>query len=228
MQRMDHAEAARKFAAEQYLLGELSDAEREEFEEHFFQCPECAAAVEAGGALVANAREVLAEESALARPAAVEKKGWWWSWTGWRLVPAAALAGWAVAAVLAGYQLFHQPSFLQPSTAGQMVFAPAVSVRAARAQQSLIFSKREPAIAFEIAHEWEQSYAVYEAQIERAANHQVVFTSTIAGEAETANPLTVSLRTGLLKPGAYTLTVYGLESATSRTPLERISFTLME
>jgi hypothetical protein len=217
---MDHAEAARKFAAEQYLLGELSGAEREEFEEHFFSCSDCAAAVEAGTALIANAREVLAETGAFARPA-VERKSRWLIWSGWRLAPAAALAGWALVAVL-GYQLLRKPSD------GQLVIAPAVSVRAARAQQSLTFSRRQPAIAFDVPPEWQQSYAGYEAQIERATDHKVVFKGTIFGEPGTANPLTVSLRTARLEPGAYLLTIYGLESAASKTPLERISFTLTE
>jgi hypothetical protein len=217
---MDHAEAARKFAAEQYLLGELSRAEREEFEEHFFYCSDCAAAVEAGTALMANAREVLAEPGAFARPAA-ERKSRWLNWSGWRLVPAAALAGWALVAVLS-YQVLRRPSD------GQLVIAPAVSVRAARAQQSLTFSQRQPAIAFDIAPEWQESYAGYEAQIERGADHKVVFKGTISGEPEAASPLTVSLRTARLQPGAYLLTIYGLESAVNKTPLERISFTLTE
>ena len=55
---MDHAEATRKFAAEQYLLGELTEQEQEEFELHFFSCPDCAETVEAGAALVANAKAV--------------------------------------------------------------------------------------------------------------------------------------------------------------------------
>jgi anti-sigma factor RsiW len=35
-------------AAERYLLGELSPAEAEEFELHFFTCSECTSAVENG------------------------------------------------------------------------------------------------------------------------------------------------------------------------------------
>jgi hypothetical protein len=217
---MDHAEAARKFAAEQYLLGELSGAEREEFEEHFFYCSDCAAAVEAGTALMANAREVLAEPGAFARPAA-ERKSRWLIWSGWRLAPAAALAGWALVAVL-GYQVLRSPSD------GQFVIAPAVSVRAARAQQALTFSRRQPAIAFDIAPEWQESYAGYEAQIERATDRKVVFEGTISGEPRAPNPLTVSMRTAHLQPGAYLLTIYGLESTATKTPLEQISFTLTE
>jgi putative zinc finger protein len=40
---MDHHEALRCEAVEKYLLGELALQERDEFEEHFFDCPQCAA-----------------------------------------------------------------------------------------------------------------------------------------------------------------------------------------
>jgi hypothetical protein len=168
---------------------------------------------------MANAREVLAEP-AFSRPVA-EPKSRWLFWSGWRLAPVAALAGWALVAVL-GYQVLRRPSD------GQFVIAPAVSIRAARAQQSLTFSRRRPAIAFEIAPEWQQSYAGYEAQIERAADHEVIFQGTITGEPGAPNPLTVSVQTAHLQPGAYLLTIYGLESAANKTPLERIPFTLTE
>ena len=55
---MDHAEAARKLAVEQYLLCELSGPEREEFEEHFFSCSECVKALEIGTEFMKNARAV--------------------------------------------------------------------------------------------------------------------------------------------------------------------------
>ena len=54
---MEHSEAIRTKAAEQYLLGELTGALREEYEEHFFTCPECALEVRAGAAFIENTRE---------------------------------------------------------------------------------------------------------------------------------------------------------------------------
>jgi hypothetical protein len=40
---MDHHEALRCEAVEKYLLDELAPQERDDFEEHFFDCPQCAA-----------------------------------------------------------------------------------------------------------------------------------------------------------------------------------------
>ncbi|MGH9560390.1 MAG: anti-sigma factor family protein, partial [Terracidiphilus sp.] len=39
---MNHTEAVEQMTVEQYLLGELDGSAREDFEEHLFNCPECA------------------------------------------------------------------------------------------------------------------------------------------------------------------------------------------
>lgn len=53
---MNHSEALQTFAAEKYLLNELSGPERDEFEEHFFECEECAMELRTGAAFVGQAR----------------------------------------------------------------------------------------------------------------------------------------------------------------------------
>jgi len=59
---MDHATALRLRAAERYRTHELTPAERDAFEEHFFECPECAAAVRLEQAFAANARAALRDQ----------------------------------------------------------------------------------------------------------------------------------------------------------------------
>jgi len=58
---MDHSESIRLMAAEKYLLDELTPESREQFEEHFFDCQECALEVRAGAAFVEHSKVVLAE-----------------------------------------------------------------------------------------------------------------------------------------------------------------------
>lgn len=53
---MNHTEAIETQAAERYLLGELDDAQREAFEEHFFDCPVCAMEVRDTAAFVDSAK----------------------------------------------------------------------------------------------------------------------------------------------------------------------------
>jgi len=55
---MDHDEALQLQAAEKYVLGELPPSQRDEFEEHFFECQECALDVKAVAEFVDNARAV--------------------------------------------------------------------------------------------------------------------------------------------------------------------------
>jgi hypothetical protein len=56
---IDHQEALRRESVEKYLLGELSPAEREEFEEHFFDCQECAADLKSAVAFLDEAKKEL-------------------------------------------------------------------------------------------------------------------------------------------------------------------------
>jgi len=56
---MDHNEALRLHAVEKYVLGELPPSLRDEFEEHFFECQECALDVNAAAEFVDNVRAVL-------------------------------------------------------------------------------------------------------------------------------------------------------------------------
>nr|HEV7953532.1 hypothetical protein [Candidatus Acidoferrales bacterium] len=77
---MDHSEAVRLGAAERYLLGELPPDVREQFEDHYFGCLECAQDVRAGAVFVDGARDILRSEGdrAPARVASREQsRGWW-------------------------------------------------------------------------------------------------------------------------------------------------------
>lgn len=53
---MDHSEATKRMAVERYLLDELVPQERDAFEEHLFECTECAMDVRAADAFVEGAK----------------------------------------------------------------------------------------------------------------------------------------------------------------------------
>jgi hypothetical protein len=98
---MDHAEAVRTKAAERYLLGEMSPRVREEYEEHFFGCVECAQDVQRGAAFVDAARDVLGSETISTTPAKPERKPSLWAWI---LRPAYAIPVMALLLAIVGYQ----------------------------------------------------------------------------------------------------------------------------
>src|SRR5215831_5261916 len=65
---MDHTKAVSEHSAERYLLGEMAAVEAEEFERHYFECRECALAVDAAQVFIANGREVLRDSEPEANP----------------------------------------------------------------------------------------------------------------------------------------------------------------
>lgn len=92
---MDHDVVVREKMTERYLLDELDPAVRDEFEEHYFDCKECARDVHAGFEFVEQSKAVMAESH---EPDAIHTVGrqsvrrGWFSW--FRLnfaVPALAL-----------------------------------------------------------------------------------------------------------------------------------------
>jgi len=60
---MDHDVVVRMKMTERYLLGELDPDARDEFEAHFFDCPDCALDVRAGASFVEQSKVVLAEKA---------------------------------------------------------------------------------------------------------------------------------------------------------------------
>src|SRR5258706_3927517 len=78
MAQMDHDEAIQLQAAVKYVLGELSPVQREEYEEHYFDCAECASDLKAAATFVDAAREVLRQETAssLAKDSVAARGGW--------------------------------------------------------------------------------------------------------------------------------------------------------
>jgi len=63
---MNHQEAQRREAVEKYLLEELPPPERDEFEEHFFDCQECASDLKTTAAFIDEAKRQLGRAPAAA------------------------------------------------------------------------------------------------------------------------------------------------------------------
>jgi hypothetical protein len=93
---MEHAEAVRAGAVERYLLDELEDDARRAFEEHYFDCQECAEEVRLTAAFLDNARGVVREtETAAAVPRRWPRLFW--------PIPAASAAALVLLGVGLGY-----------------------------------------------------------------------------------------------------------------------------
>ncbi|MGA7089315.1 MAG: zf-HC2 domain-containing protein [Candidatus Acidiferrales bacterium] len=97
---MDHSEAIRSQATERYLLGELSGDLREQFEDHYFSCAECAADLKYSAMFVESAKSVMAVPPVLA-PAHATR-----GWLALFLRPSFAAAALALLLAVVGYQNF--------------------------------------------------------------------------------------------------------------------------
>jgi anti-sigma factor RsiW len=81
---MDHTEAVEQMAVERYLLNEMTPEVREAFEQHYFDCQECALDLRAGAAFVNEAKAQLpgltapsAQASSHLRAKPGSKRPWW-------------------------------------------------------------------------------------------------------------------------------------------------------
>lgn len=102
---MDHNEAVREKATERYLLDELDPEARDQFEEHLFECQDCALDVRAAAMFVEQSKVALAElvaHPAVKRPAVAPAKAGWFAW----LRPAFAVPVFAILLAVIAYQNF--------------------------------------------------------------------------------------------------------------------------
>lgn len=108
---MDHPQAVRIKATERYLLDELDAATREEFEEHLFDCQECALDLRAGAMFVEQSKVALADVPAVParQSAAAPATTGWFAW----LRPAFAVPVFAALIAIIGYQNLVEVPHLQ-------------------------------------------------------------------------------------------------------------------
>jgi hypothetical protein len=212
---MDHSESIRLMAAERYLLGELAPELREQFEEHFFGCQECALEVRAGAALVEHSKVLLsgpvAVPSARASIPAPANRGW----LAW-LRPAFVVPVLAVLLVVIGYQ--NLVTYPRLTGAVAVVDAPRIlasasliSANTRGANQTVVSARQgEPFLLF-VDIPAEARFSSYVAELRGPAG-KPEWSLTIP--AETAKE-TVSIRVPADHRGAgvYTLVVRGVDSS---------------
>jgi len=100
MAQMNHGEAVRLQAAEKYVLGELPPVQRDEYEDHYMDCAECARDVLAVAAFADTAREVFRQEAQNEASARDQERGGWLAW----LKPMVAVPAFAVLLLFVVYQ----------------------------------------------------------------------------------------------------------------------------
>lgn len=214
---MDHNQAVTQKMAESYLLGELTPEQRDAFEEHYFDCAECAADVKAGAMLVANVKEVLRAEPASdwgEEPA--RSRSGWLSW----LQPAYGLAAALALALLVYQNMVTIPNLKeQAKDNAPQVLPPAVILYAASraASPKIVNISVEPKQPFVLYIDIPpgDNFASYTFDVQ-SENGSSQFPVPVSAEAAKAAKDSVPflVRGSQLKPGKYVVVLRGHRSAT--------------
>jgi hypothetical protein len=115
---MDHLEAVSLHVTEKYVLGELTPDLREQFEEHYFDCAECARNVQALATFVTASRMVLEEKEISSKAPSRLERAERSDWLRW-LRPAIALPAIAILVAMVVYQKAVTISSVRESSATQ-------------------------------------------------------------------------------------------------------------
>ncbi|MDH4064349.1 MAG: hypothetical protein OEW19_08105 [Acidobacteriota bacterium] len=157
---MTHQQAVEKHAAERYLLDEMAELERYDFESHFFDCAECAESVRIGALMQEGVRQGLLPDavastprplvSAVAGPAAASAPP---VAVAKARVPGRGWLPWAVAATLAvgiGYQSLWIVPGLRDQAIGPQALAPVTLRPATRGPGTIVAHSGTGPVSFAV------------------------------------------------------------------------------
>lgn len=202
---MNHQEAMQAKTLERYLLGELDEAERAAFEEHYFSCAACAEEVVAAAKFLDHAKQPLMELVPPARRAPVASGPRWWE----RLlapVPKPALAG-ACAALAAVAVWQGMPAGPEPEVTGSYFVT---ATRAAGGPRKILASPGQARVALLFNHT-DTSVVRFEFTLEGPGGRTV---QQFSGEApRDTNDIQVLVPVRGLGAGLYTLRVRNADTA---------------
>jgi hypothetical protein len=217
---MDHSDALRLKATERYLLNELEPDQLDQFEEHLFDCPECAIDIRAGAMFLEQAKNQLApatDSVPLRKPI----RSPWSSW----LRPAFAIPALALLLVVIGYQnLVTFPALQQALHRPQVVPWASVNVGTWGAGGPVIEAKPGQGILLFVRIPPENAYLSYAADLYNPAGKLEWSLSFPANAGQDQWPLQVPGSNW--QAGTYTLKVRGTTPAGESKDLGRTSFDL--
>ncbi len=225
---MDHAEAIQMRAVERYMLADLSVSEVEEFERHFFDCPQCSEELRTLSILRENARAVFVEQHSspsisgvsVSGQADTERKAGRSGWRFWSPMVAPALAL-LIAAVYLGYltgerktgepQSVNAYPLYAASRGAETVIAPP-----AGAQFFTLYMDRT----------WDRDFTSYRAVVHDEGQAGSERFSMTLPASEPGRAIQILFPARALAAGRYVLTILGRDTSGQETKAADYSFTL--
>lgn len=216
---MDHEEAVRQNATERYLLDELDPVLRDQFEEHLFDCQDCALDVRAAAMFVEQSKVVLSESpvtSSVRVPAPAPARSGWFAW----LRPAFAVPVLALLLAVIGYQNFvTYPHLMQ--AANQPQVGPWASVNVSTRGTAAAAVKPHPGEGFGVLVNLppEDGFVSYTADLYNPAGTKEWSGPISTAAAEERRQIYVPGRNQ--QQGTYTLVVRGITAAGESKEISR-------
>jgi hypothetical protein len=215
---MEHDQAVQTQASMRYILGELTTAERDEFEEHYADCSRCMSDLEMTAAFAANARKVF-------RDGAVPRENSWLAWLPWRPFPTLALSA-ALNLILVaglGVELFRgrpsAPALSPKATVPASIGGAATELESvdltdisgttrggAKAERVIHVTSRPVVVRIDLL----RSYEHYLYSIDRDGTPVLSREVPVPGRPDSLN---LRIPTALLPAGNYLFTVTGVQGA---------------
>ena len=223
---MDHLEAKRLHAAEKYVLGELSADQSDAYEEHYFDCAECAEDVKATLTFVTAGREVFREEPAPVAPKELAPLSRWTSW----FRPMIAIPAMAVLLLAIGYySRTSKPQIGVITAPGQTIFSsPSFGLRGGDRLENektvvQVHGNDSVQLHFDFVPSQVQNFSSYTGELQDSAS-RVPLQFDIPTD-RVNKEVNLIVPSGLLRPGDYTLTVFGRDaSSAAKIPVAKFSF----
>jgi hypothetical protein len=223
---MDHLEAKRLHAAEKYVLGELSADQRDAYEDHYFDCAECAEDVNATLTFVTAGREVFREEPAPVAPKELVPRSRWTSW--FRLMIAIPAMGVLLLAV-GYYSRTSKPQVGVITAPGQTILSsPSFGLRGGdrlENEKTIVQLQGNDSVQlhFDFVPSQVQNFSSYTGELQDSAS-RVLLQFGIPPD-RVNKEVNLIVPSGLLHPGDYTLTIFARDSSSAaKIPAAKFSF----
>lgn len=224
---MDHDVVVRQQMTEKYLLGELDSDVRDQFEEHYFECVDCAHDVRAAALFVEGSKLVLAENAdsaeagSRAQVAPPVRQGW-----GRWFRPALVMPVMALLLAVVGYQNLVTYRRAAPAESAQVVQWASLNVGTYGAEAAVIRPRQNEDFMLFVRIPRESGYTRYALDLINGAGKVEWSLAIPATQAVEQDQWSIRVPGANRQDGSYTLSVHGITAAGESRALGQAWFEL--
>ena len=215
---MNHDEASQLMIAEKYLLNELSPEVREQFEEHFFTCSECADDLHAGVIFIEQSKAILSSERTNREGELAASRTQRRGWLDWLFRPAFAIPVMALLLAAIGYLA------MAPRSKPQVLSAVFINVGSRGGNTPSVTVDGQESFLLRVSVPPDHDYSSYFVNVYGPAG-QLEWPLKLPTATEDDSYF-VQIPSGRHEEGTYTVAVQGITSTGVRSEVGRSTFVL--